>query len=191
MIQHQSFFRPHVILLHLQTVAGKESRRPGGGVAWRLWTFSLAPWSSWNLWWFWSSSGGLDSQWEHLEVSLNAEKKAGYSKTTKAKKAKKAKTFSTKDLLLTFGLLKQTLVDINYQIIISESLAVPAADVQASIVPPTVMLALKGVQTLLSALPWTLNSDCKDYVIRWSVFSVLIWRERCTSEPTAVPFAFH
>lgn len=71
--------------------------------------------------------------------------KAEYSKTFKAK------TFSTEDLLLTFDLLKRTLVDINYQITTSESLAVPAADVPASIVPATVML--EGVQTLLSALP--------------------------------------
>lgn len=73
--------------------------------------------------------------------------KAEYSKTFKAK------TFSTEDLLLTFDLLKRTLVDINYQIITSESFAVPAADVPASVVPATVRLALKGVQTLLSALP--------------------------------------
>lgn len=74
------------------------------------------------------------------------QKKAQYSKTFKAK------TFSTEDLLLTFDLLKWTLVEINYQIITSESFAVPAT-VPASIVPATVMLALKAAQTLLSALP--------------------------------------
>lgn len=75
------------------------------------------------------------------------QEKAEYSKTFKAK------TFSPEDLLLTFDLLKRTLVDINDQILPSESLAVPAADVLASVVPATVMSALKGVPTLLSALP--------------------------------------
>lgn len=75
------------------------------------------------------------------------QKRAEHSKTFKARSS------STEGLLLTFDLLKRTPVDITCQIIISESLAAPAADVPASIPPATVMLASRGVQTLLSALP--------------------------------------
>lgn len=106
--------------------------------------------------------------------------KAEYSKTFKAK------TFSTEDLLLTFDLLKRTLVDINYQIITSESLAVPAADVPASIAPATVRLALKrSANTLICA---SMQRSAPTARITSRGGASLTWRERCTSGPTAVPF---
>lgn len=54
----------------------------------------------------------------------------------------KAEPVSTEEPLLTFDLLKSTLVDVSDQIVISEGSAVPAGDVLASIAPATVMLAL-------------------------------------------------
>lgn len=50
-----------------------ESRRRGVW-GWQLWTFSLAPRSYWNLQWLWSRCGGLDTQWNQLELWLNADK---------------------------------------------------------------------------------------------------------------------
>lgn len=165
-------------MLQLQTVAVLESRRRGRGVAALNFLtctkeFLKSTMALKQFWWPWCSV-------EPTGTLVQCRKKPNTPKTFKAE------TFSTEDPLLTFDLLKRTLVDINYQIITSGSLAVPAADVPASIVPATVTLALKGVQTLLSALPMQRSTPTARIMSHGG--ASLTWRERCTSGPTAVPF---